>query len=46
MNILKPVKEVLDTILDALKPVMWALKAVSCIFDRIVKPVVHEVLKV
>ena len=46
MNILKPVKEALDAILDALKPVMWALKAVECVFDKIVKPVIDEILKV
>ena len=46
MDIMKPVKEALDAILDALKPVMWALKAVECIFDKIVKPVIDEILEV
>ena len=46
LDIMKPVKEALDAILDALKPVMWALKAVECIFDKIVKPVIDDILKV
>ena len=35
-----------DVVEDAIKPIKWALDAIQCIIDKIVKPVINWILKV
>lgn len=43
---LKPIADGFHKALDAVAPVRWALKAVECIVDKILRPVVEWILKV
>jgi len=45
-EILSPIKTTISKIEDAIAPVKWALDAASCIFDKVFKPVIDEVLKI
>ncbi|MCB2406984.1 hypothetical protein [Hymenobacter lucidus] len=44
-GILDPIKSALDTVENAIAPVKWALDAVSCIFNKVLSPVINEVLE-
>lgn len=40
------IRSVIDTVLNAIKPVKWALDAVDCVFEKVVQPVLDWIMKV
>lgn len=44
-SILSPIHEAVKILNDALSPVMWAIDAVECIFEKIIMPIVDDILK-
>jgi len=44
-NVFRPIRDGFNKILHAIKPVKWALDALSFIFDKVVKPVIEKILK-
>lgn len=45
-HVLSPIKDAMHSIEEAIAPVKWALDASECVFDKVFKPVIDEVLKV
>lgn len=46
LGIFHDVKDIVDKVEDAIKPVKWALDAVKCIFEKIFKPVLDWIMDV
>lgn len=44
-KVFRPIRDGFNKIINAIKPVKWALEALSFIFDKIVAPVINKVLK-
>ena len=40
------IRVVLDKVVDAIKPIKWALDAAECIFEKVVKPVLDWIMEV
>lgn len=45
-SVLGPIGHAMQKVEDAIAPVKWALDAASCIFNKVFKPVIDEVMKV
>lgn len=45
-GIFEPVLSSFHKIEDAIKPLKWVLDAAACIFDKILKPVINEIMKI
>lgn len=45
-NVIHKVKDVVDDVENAIKPIKWALDAVKCIFDKIVQPIIDFIMHV
>lgn len=45
-NVFRDIRSVLDKVLDAVKPIKWALDAVDCIFKEVVQPVLDWIMNV
>ncbi|MGH8698465.1 MAG: hypothetical protein ACREVS_18415, partial [Burkholderiales bacterium] len=44
-SIFQPIEHAFNAVANAIKPIRWALDAIAFIFDKVVKPVIDEVLQ-